>query len=478
MKKNFNLLPAICFLLLLGSCQKEVYQLPEKPETPKLQLTQTQKDLKDRLEQRALITATVMRDAQMVKLYAQAVKDKLKANKQNDETITFEEILKEKPAYLKNFAENFKEKYSEIFYNHNYFRAYKFPTPTKPSGNNLTGTIGDDLFTDADGTQIYFPYSENFTIADLDTVAITYDPLQDIENVDAYKEMNIPDSMEIFIANEEYAKEKPTFVLNVDVDYTPGGTQSPDSVPPPPGFACNFLTTNTFADMYNDNYVVSAHIPYLRLLKNFRTWVGGSNILTVQQWYVNPTLVPSNPSPTLPNMNENFRYVFNNLKVLRSEVGKWKQVNQIWNDDWRLVQYNNPMVAFAKKGWFYNANGDFTGQISAGLKLDTIRNASGTITGYRWIPSFNSNVSVSFNAHMGSQWDLLGTDYISRRGLLANCVGNNFSAGTATAAPRLAMLFNPLRIETVYDVFLDPTAYSIRQLGDSYQYYFKVRECH
>jgi len=163
------------------SCKKEISLDKNLPQSNSL----SPKDLglKNKLEQRALITAVVLKDKEMVQLYVQAVKAKITADKMSEEAITFKEIYEEQPAYVSSFAKKFKEKFGQIYYAHQYFRANKFPiplqpiSPTKSGASSNTGQLYNELFSDNDGTQIYFPYSENFDEKEVLHPALTYFPL-------------------------------------------------------------------------------------------------------------------------------------------------------------------------------------------------------------------------------------------------------------------------------------------------------------
>lgn len=94
--------------------------------------------------------------------------------------------------------------------------------------------------------------------------------------------------------------------------------------------------------------------------------------------------------------------------------------------------------------------------VSAGLKLDTVR-AGATITGYQWVPSFNAGVTASVNIDLGSPYEYRGSDYITRRGLLANCVGDNFGNGTLT---------------------VNNIPWTVRRISDVLQFAIQVKVCY
>jgi hypothetical protein len=331
----------VAIVLISSSCSKEV------PSNPDLQspngLSPENMAIKSRLEQRALITTTVMKDNEIVKLFVKAVKNKIAAGKMNEEAITFKEILDEQPAYVSDFAKKFKEKFGEIYYAHNYFRANKFPIPllpiptTKNGASTANGQFYNDLFSDNDGSQIYFPYSENFSQVDILSPAITYFPLQEVEDVEAYQnDENDDDNVLTFIANELYAKNNPTFVLNINEI---GNIKSPlidNTLSDPSNRLQNRrIENNVLSDTLDDKYVLSVYIPKVKLLKNFRTWLGGSNFFVMVQCYAKPNYLVVNPQPTLNPIGVNERYVCKDFKIRRKYVGDWVDCNLIYNDDWK-----------------------------------------------------------------------------------------------------------------------------------------------
>jgi hypothetical protein len=450
------------FVVFAISCKKEIATDGIRPQGNSLSSSDV--GLRSKLEQRALITAVVMKDNEMVKLYVQAVKAKITADKMNEEAITFKEIYEEQPAYVSSFAKKFKEQFGQIYYAHHYFRANKFPlplqpiSPTKSGSSSSTGQLYNELFSDNDGSQIYFPYSENFAEKEVMHPAITYFPLQEVEDVEAYQSVDkSEDSFITFTANEQYAKYNPTFVLNLnEIGIFKGALQDTTLIRPINPSQCNRLNYNMRADLFDDHYVVSVFIPKVKLLKNFRTWLGGSNFLTMMQCYGKPNNIQVNVQPTLNPVSPFERYVCKDFMIRRKYVNEWVDFGSIYNDDWKLEQYDNPMVIFSKQGWFYNTNGNISINVSGGLRIDTVRNSTG-ILGYQWVPSFNAAGSATINFNLGNQYEYRGSDYVTRRGLLANIVGDNFGNGT---------------------LLYKNDTYTVRKISDCLQYAFIVNECH
>src|SRR6185436_4899157 len=92
------------------------------------------------------------------------------------------------------------------------------------------------------------------------------------------------EGINVFTVDERYAEDNPVFVINFEEIVT-GTDDTQDPPPPPPVYGCNWLTYNTFSDVLDDRYVISAHMPKIKIIKQFRSWIGGSNYLTLLQCY-------------------------------------------------------------------------------------------------------------------------------------------------------------------------------------------------
>lgn len=428
-------------------------------------------ELRKRMEQRAIITATVFKDRKLLQLYVHAIKEKIAANDQNDEAITFDEIAEANEKYVTEFAPAFKTAYLAVLKEGDYYRASTFGDPFGEYSGRLEKTNGskeDELFYKNDGAQIYFPYSGDFEEANVSDVAVTYHPLEEVEENEAFRVVGEKaGEVETIKVDEAFVQDHPTLVINFDEDELAGkldggqGPQNPqDPVPPP--IECNLLVHNTFSDVLDDRYVITVMMPKIKLLRNFHSFIGGANYITIYQCYANPGNMNINPTPTLDPITSTSRIVVHEFKIRRNKKAKWIDFNQIYNDDWRLIQYDNPMLLWVKRGWFANPTAAVDLSVGGGVKLDTIRihiPGHPDSLSYRWLSSFNLGATAKLHIDVGPKYQYLGSDYVTRRGLLANCVGDNFGNGTALDAG-------------------EQTPWSVRRLSDAMLYYFKVRECH
>lgn len=421
-------------------------------------------ELKKRMEQRAIITAWVLKDPQLRSLYMNAVKMKLAANDQHDESVSFDEICTGAEKYAAEFAPAFRRAYLALLQEGNYPRAESFKGI--PAGDP-SGRISEKLMTEAnadffynDGAQIYFPYSERFDPGTADAVTVTYHPLEEVDANEGFRVLGEKETiMETIVVDEQHAETNPTLVINFNEEE---GENNSVNDPPPPVYSCSFLQYNTYSDVLDDRYVISVTMPKIKLLRNFRSFIGGANYITLYQCFARPNNMNINPTPALDPITAASRIVCHEYKVRRNKVGQWIDFGQVFNDDWRMIQYENPVLLWVKRGWFLNPSGAVDLKIQGGVKLDTIRirrpgQADSFV--YRWINSFNAGAGVNLHLDIGHKYQYIGSDYVTRRGMLANCVGDNFGNGTANDAG-------------------DPVPWTVRKLSDAMLFYFKVRECH
>jgi hypothetical protein len=479
MMKNSILI--LCIAAFLSGCQKE--SSFQQGQARIIAPTNKNRELlRQRFEQRAAITASVMADPEISKSFARAVKAKLKWGRGNaDEAISFEEIVQGIQPYLKEFAPAFTQRFTQVYQSGKYIRSGQY-SPSTTNANTRSGI--SELLANHDNCQIYFPYSSCFTEAQLANPAVSYYPMADVITNTGFKSQPESDSTYALIVDEEYAKRQPLYIINdnLDANYAADleSIDAIDSLPQPPGYICNFLNYNTVSDSVHDGYTVSVTMPHYRMIDNIRTVFGGSNKITLKQYFAKPLNLNPNPSPALQPFDTSGRYIFIEKKILREEVGTWILGGQIVNDFWSVIQYENPLILYGKLGWFSDPTGSINASVGGGVRLDTLRNGAGVITGYQWVPSFNLGGTFNFTATIDDPWTILGTDYVTRRGLLANAVGDNFGLGTAQQQQSVYWQYNWFTgwvVPQIQNIQLDPNPYAVRQISDMFQYYLKIRIC-
>ncbi len=457
--------------LFFQSCQKEV----NRPKD--LLTTETaDEDLKLRLEQATMITGTVMTDTSIAFAYKRAVLDRVAKDSNDDEAISMKEIVAD-AAVCKSFSKVFKEKYLALFISRKYYNSEKYDVITNrilgksnASRLNLGANRTDasalppalnidsaEVFMTSESVQIYFPYSDNFT-TDTRAPYFTYYPL-DSQNVltgyKTFKTIVMPDGSSqtipfgTFMANEDSAYNHAIYVLNFG---DPAYVRVATSTPPPPAATCTNLTYNTLSDSVDDRYVISCSMPKIRLMQNIRSWVGGSNYLSLGQAYTIPVKLDVNPTDGSLAVKDTNRLIRPDFPIKRKYVRKgwWKDYGEIWSGDWRLIRYNNAMCFSGKAGWLKGTVVNVGYTINAGVQYDTAQR--------RFKPSFNAGINITGNLKFDAHYWSTGTDYITRRDMLSHVVGDAFGLGVATQAG-----------ETV--------PYTVRQCG-YVRYYFKDYICY
>jgi len=106
----------LALLLVVTGCRKEILTSPTI-ET----LTDQQIEIKERLQQIGDISLSVLSENQdLLNKYVKSVKNKLAKFPDEEESLTFMEILKNESFIEPGFSENFVLKYQEKFYNNDY----------------------------------------------------------------------------------------------------------------------------------------------------------------------------------------------------------------------------------------------------------------------------------------------------------------------------------------------------------------------
>jgi hypothetical protein len=203
-------------LIFLSSCEKQSSNLESsvKNETEKT-LSLDEQKLRSKLERTAMITMEVMKDKEIQKLFVEAITARTKASYRNEEAITFKELFKKNGLYPVLSAK-FSDKFLDVYYSHNYYRAEKFPKPDNSLRNNPTGLNtrnGDDFLNFSDGTQLYFPYSEFYSGYSY-TPTYSYAPISN-EYVNEGFRSNSSGYSNVTV-NDGYAQVDPTYIVNLD----------------------------------------------------------------------------------------------------------------------------------------------------------------------------------------------------------------------------------------------------------------------
>ena len=479
---NDNMKIKLClwFLLLttlLLCCKKNVKEFSKLTDN----LSVKQLEIRDRLEQISIISSVIFAEnPDLLNQYVVSVKNKLIKFPQDEESLTFMEILKNASFIEPGFSKQFVKKYLEKFYSSNYPKADKFTLLTEKIkssldkidtknnsskitefniANNSYSSITDTIFIASYGGQLYFPYSQNFNSVTANQFWYTSDPLSETKTtVEVHKVIPKPYDPTAFpilifrTVSDEWAEGFPTLVANIS-DNMEDIERPMNPTPPPPVIQCSNLVYNTISNL-DDNYTISNSIPMIRLLENIRYgfWSASNNIVINQAYVklINPTV---NPNTGTLSVDAHSRSV-GDIRIKRRDARKknWVSFGPIWNPNWKMEQKENYMVIAYKKSFISASNITVDYSVKAGITYNPVT--------LQWIPSFTGNVTASGKISIGKNYGKYGEDWIPRESILTNAVGDFFNIGTTVS-------------ENIYT----QTPFTIRQLN-KFQYYFKTNICY
>lgn len=433
--------------------------------TPQEKLSNQQTEIKDRLAQISKISLAVLNENQtLLNQYVTGVKNKLKMFPDEEESLTFMEILKNEPFIERGFSQIFVKKYLEKFNNGEYPDASKYikltelinsRIATKNNSKSQSSSVlaslpgyysstTDTIFIASLGGQLYFPYSENFGSLLPGDFWTTSDPISDTTTSVTVLKYNGTRYVGKSVGGE-WAETQATLVANLD-------DRILDPVPPPPVVLCSDLTANTVANL-DDRYSISTGMPSIRLLENIRYgFFSGSNRIEIFQGYAkltNPTV--NQTSGTLAVTTPNRSVGTARIKRKEARNGKWKSFAPIWNPYWNVEQKDNYLVISYRKSFLSGTNTSINYNVSAGVVYDA--------TKQEWVPSLTGTVTASGSISLGKNYAKYGEDWVPRASILTNAVGDIFGLGTTVTQ----------------NIYL-PTPFTIRQVN-KFQYYFKTNIC-
>lgn len=229
---------------------------PPKSRIEKRALSDDEKILKLKLEQSAKIIAEVIKDKSILTELNGQISKKLKITK-NEESLTFKELFAEPNAqkvessgslHQKSFtmdanvAQHFKDRYLEVAKNKTYDHPEKYAALEQKS--SIKTNVPSELqptsdITTIDGAEVYFPYSENFLNPELKVdpnlnYTVTSNPIDNDAENEGVVWNDITQTWDYVLVNDNYAWDKPTFIVNIDEPSTNNYyTSATDPIPTP-----------------------------------------------------------------------------------------------------------------------------------------------------------------------------------------------------------------------------------------------------
>jgi hypothetical protein len=461
---------AICVIIV--SCQKGIEKNYSNPSNNYLSINN--KILLDKLRQTTYIVSEVFKDKKIRSEFGKAIRKKiLKPN--TEEAITLKELFNTATdAPFRDLAIKFSGKFLKIYSSGQYMNSHKFP---KPSNNKIlekttysNNPYDADVLNFEDGRKIYFPYSENYNLDDINELTFSYTPL-DQEDVNEGYKVEINDFGEalqqlpcdttsdggmycnfsyeyVDVVNDEYCWNSPTLIVNFKDNFEDiTRTEGTDSLPPP--ITCKDLLYNTSSSSLHQDYIVKTTIPHWKLTDHYRGVFGGASIILLYRISTNLGALTQNPYGYFnPSIDGPFLLLGERV-VRRKDIRKenWQFGSMIiWDEDWDLHESEQKILLVSKQGFLSNPpNLQVTAALTIGLDTSNQISASGTL-----------GLTANIDFHKIYKQRYYNT--LPRNGIFSSIIGD-FGLGTAKSHG------------------LDNYDFPIRP-ADAFQYYFKHNVCY
>lgn len=404
--------------------------------------------------------------------------DMIKERNDNSEAITVNALIGKniptKEKELLNFSglkkkTNFKNSIKQVIIHEieNNLLTYPFLAKEieKLKTKNYQSRTSDDIYDDlsdffiAQGLDVYFPYEENFNLANENRITVTWDPMtnQDsnsgfIVNINEIESngnglkssLGLNELTPIDDITDDYVYENATLVVrpaawiggSIFIDPNPNPIATNNN---PPDWALQgwqgFLTLNVDHTKIKDEDILKVNIPKIRLMEHLATFLTPTTITLVRS---SANLTTDNNNFLIFPLSADSRQLLyrHHIKRRNARNHNWVEVNVLWDDDWNMHEAEHTLT--------WASHHTFSGTL----------NASGTVK-LGWDVekkkvTFEPKVDINFSVRVGGNCKLRYNNNISRRAILTQVIGDT-GAGT----------YND---NGVY--------YSVRT-ADKMQYYFK-----
>jgi len=482
------------------ACKKDIGPVTETGETFKIQLTTEKKviaeQVKNRLELITLISMDIFESNSQLKNAAlEAIKKNRKSGK--DERISFNDILQSNTPITTDFSKSFLREFASRLESGNFpyvKRVQNELEKVRVNGRLDTrslGTSGDfgdwnfDYITMSHiGSYIHFPYSEFFENASNPQLHYTFDPLNpQATQAEVFQKDGQTYNSDWVSGDEKYAMENATWIFLLDDviagnhydnymkspcakgDFLrelcaneilpPDQTQPLSPPPPPPNTTYNGPLENNIppyaqATITNENYLLSASIPRVRIKNNVRFgfWSGANKII----------LYRGNARISVPNRNNfseaiidtSFAVITKDISRKNGRDANWVDESSVYTYSWKQEQFDNYLLVTYIAHWLYFDGADITYNASIGVEWNN--------TLQIWVPKFDANASVKGQISMRKRQVVMGEICIPRSSFLGNAIGNNFGLGTC---------------KNTGASYCD-REWSVRSIGSNFEFYWSV----
>ncbi|MCA6516921.1 MAG: hypothetical protein IM577_15165 [Chitinophagaceae bacterium] len=502
MKKLIPILGS--FFILFSACKKEHNNfLPptaanENKLSPQKQVIADQ--VKSRLDLITFISMDIFETNQNLKKEVLSI---IQQNRKSGkgEVLYFKDILSSSQLITSNFKNTFLSEFAKRLETGKFHYANRVKEELilardkgkiKTSSLNTFSNFGDwdfNYLTLAHiGSYIYFPFSENFENTTGPLLHYTHDPLNpQAAETEVFWNNGQEFSADVVSGQDSWAAANAVWVFLLDDviagnhydNYVKSPCASGDffaqlcnnellppdrtlptqtSPPPPPNTAYNGPLENNIppyahATITNDKYLLSSSIPRIRIKRNVRPggfWNGSNRI---QLYRANARIANPNRANFSEAIMDTSLAVISEKKISRKDGrnGTWVQENSVYTYQWKQEQFEHYVVVTYVAHWLYFEGADIDYEVNAGVEWNN--------TLQTWVPKFDAKVKVKGKISIQRKREkIMGEIYIPRASFMANAIGNNFGLGTChdTGAPYCER------------------AWSVRSIGDNFEFYWRV----
>lgn len=231
MKVHYKSLASALVVLAgtFSACQQQDSEEPQPQTAQKRQLSAAEQVKADRYKQTALVLLQVLHDD---KPLLETLSLEVKIDKYQHEQISFEKLFmtsKWAQNTGKKSLQGFKASFEKALETNKYPHAEQFAREPNLAARGTAATVELETALMAEGTDVYFPYSELFV--DVSNPTITYAPLNSTEESTGFYYADtdgdgVEEVVEVTV-DENYVQAHPTFIVQpLDESETTTSTES------------------------------------------------------------------------------------------------------------------------------------------------------------------------------------------------------------------------------------------------------------
>lgn len=335
----------------------------------------------------------------------------------------------------------------------------------KNKSNSVASRSSDEIYDDLSdyfveqGLDVYFPYEENFVLADESKITVTWDPMTGQDTNSGYVAMvkdvqiarnsstsriGLQELTPIDNISDDYAYQNATLVVRpatwidggIITDPNPNPTVTANN---PPDWSFQgwqgFLTFNVDHTKIKDEDILKVNIPKIRLMEHLGTFLTPTTITLVRS---SANLTTDNNNLLIFPLTADSRQLLYRHHVKRRDARNhnWVDVNVLWDDDWNMHEAEHTLTWASHHTFSWSL--DATGTVKLGWDAEKKK------------VTYDPKIDINFKVRVGGNCRMEYNNNVSRRAVLTQVIGDT-GAGTYNDGG---------------------TNYSVRTAGKM-QYYFK-----